>query len=665
MDKKTLRKHPLPELSFKNKTFDNSYVAYARIEKIIDEELLIIYIFSTKLWDGTIKEKKLKEPKLSFRVFVNKEGFLTQKYEDLSKKITWSSGTISYLLGNYWFNGYNSRKPADYYDEESRTCGIDFLQSTEECTLFALNKFQANLRALALTERRRRTQKETDEIMARFGELPTDIEACSRNVAFKHSRYIFYKREGKKINGLCSVCGHEVVLEVAKHNKKGVCPHCKQAVMLKAKGKATMVRDTSSISVINSANGALLVRHLELNRYYYGYQFSTRKLVLQPEVRAHERYRFIIEGGKIKTFQQTNDYRSNYKWVWREEKNFDPTEYYYYAPAIKSFLYTMNLKKELHGTPWKYSQIGEYARAIKEEFSVMGYLKQYYYKPVIEYLFKLGLTNLLEEVLRGHEERGSMDIYGKTLKQVLMFNKNELRFIQENNLNSAEIKLFRICQEKKYKVDINFIKWTSKYDIYKAFLILKFTTPTKTLNYLNKQRDYDIRYALSDWADYLETAEQIGYNTKSDSTLFPKNLKRAHDKVMLMKKQKRVEHLDGIIKAQEEQLNKLFKLEGEKLIIRAPKSAKEIVAEGSSLGHCVGGYVEKVAKNETTILFVRRASRPNKPFYTIEYNTKDVKVMQCRGKSNCNMTDEVKQFVKQWEEAVNKKLKRKKMKIGA
>ena len=56
------------------------------------------------------------------------------------------------------------------------------------------------------------------------------------------------------------------------------------------------------------------------------------------------------------------------------------------------------------------------------------------------------------------------------------------------------------------------------------------------------------------------------------------------------------------------------------LIMLAPKSGEEIIAEGRILQHCVGGYVRRHARGDTIILFIRHKDKPKIPFFTIEVN---------------------------------------------
>ena len=96
--------------------------------------------------------------------------------------------------------------------------------------------------------------------------------------------------------------------------------------------------------------------------------------------------------------------------------------------------------------------------------------------------------------------------------------------------------------------------------------------------------------------------------------------------------------------------------EGKGLILIVPKSGDEIRAEGEALHHCVGGYVSKVARGETNIFFIRRADKPNEPYFTMEW--KNNTVVQCRGSHNCSMPPEVIAFVKVFEKKMLEAIER-------
>lgn len=77
---------------------------------------------------------------------------------------------------------------------------------------------------------------------------------------------------------------------------------------------------------------------------------------------------------------------------------------------------------------------------------------------------------------------------------------------------------------------------------------------------------------------------------------------------------------------------KRYEYENDEFAVRVPKSTDEIREEGSLLHHCVAGYADSHAKGTTNILFLRRRSDEQTPFYTIEI--RDNRVVQIHGKYN-------------------------------
>lgn len=87
---------------------------------------------------------------------------------------------------------------------------------------------------------------------------------------------------------------------------------------------------------------------------------------------------------------------------------------------------------------------------------------------------------------------------------------------------------------------------------------------------------------------------------------------------------------------------------GDEFEIIVPREPKDIINEGASLSHCVGGYLESVASGYKTILFLRKISDPDKSFYTIEVN--DSRIVQIHGNHNrwLGNNPEAIQFVIDW-----------------
>ena len=108
------------------------------------------------------------------------------------------------------------------------------------------------------------------------------------------------------------------------------------------------------------------------------------------------------------------------------------------------------------------------------------------------------------------------------------------------------------------------------------------------------------------------------------------------------------------MKKLDEKRKKVFEAEDDEFLIRLPVKLSEIIKEGSSLNHCVGGYVDRHATGDTTILFLREKSNKDKSFYTIECRGTDpklgIRVSQIHGQGNkwLGNNPEVVPFVLRW-----------------
>lgn len=62
------------------------------------------------------------------------------------------------------------------------------------------------------------------------------------------------------------------------------------------------------------------------------------------------------------------------------------------------------------------------------------------------------------------------------------------------------------------------------------------------------------------------------------------------------------------------------------------------MVEGTTLGHCVGGYINKVVDRKTNIMFIRKIQDPTKPLFTVEILSNGV-IEQIHGRYNSNIDD--------------------------
>lgn len=101
---------------------------------------------------------------------------------------------------------------------------------------------------------------------------------------------------------------------------------------------------------------------------------------------------------------------------------------------------------------------------------------------------------------------------------------------------------------------------------------------------------------------------------------------------------------------------KKYEFEDEEFISVSPKSPQDIAREGITLCHCVKSYIPKVSNGYTNIMFIRKVTDKNTPFFTVEIsNTGNIEQIHGHCNSNVEVGSSLENFVKKW--AKQKKLK--------
>ena len=111
--------------------------------------------------------------------------------------------------------------------------------------------------------------------------------------------------------------------------------------------------------------------------------------------------------------------------------------------------------------------------------------------------------------------------------------------------------------------------------------------------------------------------------------LFPRNLKEQHDAMVMEKEIRENEkYIEEMMKkypkiaTKAKTLDKRWGYQEGKFLVRAAASAAEIVLEGRTQHHCVGGerqgYMRKHNNDESYIFLMRRIDEPEKPYVTLE-----------------------------------------------
>ncbi|MCR5374835.1 MAG: PcfJ domain-containing protein, partial [Lachnospiraceae bacterium] len=186
--------------------------------------------------------------------------------------------------------------------------------------------------------------------------------------------------------------------------------------------------------------------------------------------------------------------------------------------------------------------------------------------------------------------------------------------------------------EKNRQIIENIIEAAPTISVIERFDNRKRCAITRTyLDYMDMRRRY-ILYVKNmrpddRFRDYILAAGNFPLNMK------PSRIRDFHNKLMrVMSLLDCAKNIDEYT----ERISERYKVEAKNwqrtngiYSIIMPKNAEDIVREGSDLQHCVGraGYIAAMAKNRTTILFLRENANINKSLLTLE--VRDGKIMQC------------------------------------
>ena len=222
-----------------------------------------------------------------------------------------------------------------------------------------------------------------------------------------------------------------------------------------------------------------------------------------------------------------------------------------------------------------------------------------------------------------------------------------VKYIAQCFQNSCKIQTIkRFC---KYNYNLNkIITWRNSWiiDVVPTDLI-----PNKeaTLKYF----DDNI------YRDYYSMRSRLSEEARKNFPVNPENTLKYHDRITLVFNRESIQRKEQELnKKQEMYTNNVYKnaikyeFADKYYSIIACKKLAELYVEGSTLNHCVGSYTDSVSQGREYILFLRKNSELDMPYFTIDV-TPDNKVRQIHGKNNCNINSEIEPFIKEWAKKFN------------
>lgn len=381
------------------------------------------------------------------------------------------------------------------------------------------------------------------------------------------------------------------------------------------------------------------------------------------EIRPYEAY--VVDRKKIVRLKGYEKYISTVIFLskWHQIKRYSDEW------GITKLVFPWN-KRLLIGTTSENCKLDRYLRAGGVNRPIT-YLACWVKHPNVENLIVQGAGSLFNDMLDrattqyyyGNKDNCSVnriiDVDWKQRRpaQMLRLSKEEFKAVVRNRLDLNGLRMVISLREhgQALKTDDEY-KACKAFGVEGARLVAEDGEQVlKVIRYIGKQigkypREKE-RIAYSTLKDYWKMAGKLGEDLTDPSVKWPQHLIVSHDAVLKRQKFKEQERLRAGFRQVYEQLRGLaWAADG--LTIRPCRDENELIMEGKILSHCVARYAETHAKGEDCIFFIREESRPDRPFYTLELNVKNLSVVQNRGKSNCARTPEVLAFEKKWLEHI-------------
>lgn len=482
---------------------------------------------------------------------------------------------------------------------------------------------------------------------------PKDLaDYITRDVADR--TYLIFDRKADRCR--CTRCGAENKIsemydgETLKHNVKHYCYDCcKDAIVKEFRYGRKNITEYGRILWFRKHGRTTFA---ELDEYQINYADWEPKVSFWPSAQ----YRFTKETQEYYKHIPVGFWEPD-RWERRKDVKLPYAtggmwNYYCVLRYQKTVTHPSFLRER--GSDLRYANLDMKRLWLNETDSPYGlirYMYNFLKYPSIEILEKAGFECIVGERATGVKSR-AVNWRAKDLRKILGLKPKEIKEFRELGRHARlyELEMYKDIKKMGYAVSFDQLGMLPDYKTKETIQeIERYVKLEKALEYLGTQED-DCRIYI----DYLKECRQLGYDMNNKKVLFPENLQAAHEatseKIQI---QTDAEKKEDFIKS----IKKLYdrpEYREDALLIRPARDPEELAKESAALHHCVRTYVDKVVRGSCVILFIRRTSDQDKPYFTLELSPEG-KIVQCRGDRNCAYPEDVKEFLERWKKWMKKK----------
>ena len=469
--------------------------------------------------------------------------------------------------------------------------------------------------------------------------------------------------------GYCTYCEKEVPLKQQPyHKKEGRCPCCHRKVQFRAYGRSSTFRTNGcSVYLLQRRPDGFILREFWVYRTYH--QSNWR----EAEIQCSEVQRTICDS----QFQARDYYWYTYKnrdlrWAAETPPFNYGNAYYRYCYGGDGPVYGKTLPS-LKNNELRDSNLVQWIYDHNMICNPRGYLHLLSLVPPFERIQKANLPALeLDCKNRPETVRGCLKApFATNLTKALGLDTQRLRRLRKMRGDCVALDWLQYEKAQNTQYPDKVIEWFSLNNIKRSSLdfVMGKMSPIQIYNYVRRQSAESgdsASHVVMIWRDYLSMAASFGINTDDAIIYRASKLRLRHDQLVLRAKMEDAAKRANDLSAKHPAINKICKSlskyehTGDAYAVIAPKCIEEIYADGYALNHCLFRsevYWDRMEAHETYILFLRRRSAPDVPYYTLEIEP-DGTVRQAR--TEFSRTDDeieqIKAYLKEWQAAISDRL---------
>ncbi len=646
MKKKAIEQ--VPYLTAKKVRGKAKYVARCAFKVVGHEKHLFVEAYENK-------KDKLNVPVI--RVVINKKDYGTFWPETEYWSSCKMQNEYSRLL---WESSHAYKRTSEtYMAEEDQERVFDFCYKSAKANRYytwadAIIHKQDEINR---DREHKRCQNKQAKLVSRcedMPELPEDFEKWYKETLFKGNNFVYYKRKGRYATFTCSCCGEsytyateqkdtyegmfEKVVHVPRNGQYSRCEKCNAEGHYKTAGNINNMYGLEKCCYVGQAfrGNGFVIRYITVEKIF---SFGSPEKYIVTEIARN----YFEEGKSVqRDYHLHSGYSGNDFWSYENLGGFRNI-------TQKGASIYPGTYEALKGTILQYSGIEEYMKYYDcVEFA--KYMVEYQAHPCIEMIVKMGMYKLADAMVQGYY---SVRLNYNALNpwDLLKIAKEKIKLLRKWHGDMDLLKILQMERSGGYAFTED--ECEKLMEIYpdndKIRVTMQHMSMAQFLNRVEKYAGAEfgtdcskavamLKNTATTYLDYLQMRQGLGYDMTRTTYLFPRDLNAAHRKMVEEAtkgaEDKRVFEAEmkfPNIKKNYRKLRNRYYYEDDTYIIRPARSAKEIIVEGRTLHHCVGGdsYLRKHNNGDSTILFLRFKDKPDVPYVTIEID--DTRIVQWYG----------------------------------